>query len=188
MNDIYREHSKQATDAEMAAAWAIDALKAGRYSLGHALSRIADQAAKAAATPLPAALVNVQHRGATRDEQPARPAVDTSTPHLLAYVESVSARAEQVRTDGAAASARIPDLVGAAVTELFPAAQPADGLPAAGRCVAMATIDGVHGECRVPIYWKPGRVGDAATPAVRAGWRHVDPALDQDHEAKVPNA
>lgn len=138
------------TDAELAARWGAQALTEGRYELGAALARIAQQAARAqhgvAAVPM---------LGATRDEEPARPA------DLDTY------RAAQE-----------------AQTELFgTSANTTTGIAPTSRC---AFTQGVQ-MCDKVIWWQEGNIGDAEHPAMVAGWRHMDPELDQYH-APIPRS
>jgi hypothetical protein len=57
--------------------------------------------------------------------------------------------------------------------------------PESARCLAKVQRDGVADECRGVVYWLPGRVGDAVTPPATAGWRHVDPVVDEHHTPEV---
>lgn len=87
----------------------------------------------------------------------------------------------------------VPELASEAQTELFGAVRETDlETPPHGRCVALIETHGPGGErnrleCHEVIIWDHGHVGDASTPAVRAGWRHLDPAFDQHHNP-VPQA
>lgn len=175
MKTTIPELQNQATDAELAAAWAMEALRAGRYKLGAALSRIAVQAAAADARgPVMVPIV-----GATREEQARAGAQQDRHPEpwetmIRLYEDAVR---EQEQANIAAAQAEVTaaptEVAGAAVTELFPAVKE----PGA-RCAAMATfLDGVKSECRGGIYWTGGE---------GARWAHVDERVDQDHAAAPP--
>lgn len=67
----------------------------------------------------------------------------------------------------------------AAQTEVFPTSVP----DSPARCETLITAHGITEPCRQGIYWRTGRIGDASTPAQSAGWLHIDPALDADHNA-----
>jgi hypothetical protein len=154
-------HDNTATDSELLASWAIDAIGRGRLQLAEAIIRLANQARRVETATL------VPMAGQTRDEQPVRPylvpqPVDGPTGNGDADLK----RAE------------------AAATAIFGAVREQQlEVPESARCVAFVIDSGHETSCDHPIYWAHGHVGDLTGPAVSAGWFHVDPALDQHHAA-----
>lgn len=72
-----------------------------------------------------------------------------------------------------------------AQVDLFGPAEPARRLdaPETRKCIARTVRDGVNVECEGRIYWAVGRIGDARTLPVPAGWFHIHEHLDADHQA-----
>jgi hypothetical protein len=170
------------SDAEMAAEFAATALRDGRYALGKALASIAQQAA---AADHQRRTVNVPWAGMThRHEVPVR---DFYEPRTGPRVVHPVANGTGPTGDGDA------DLEAAAIgaqlerTAVMPAPDlsRAPIVPDSARCVARVTREGVVDECHGVAYWAPGQVGDSSTPATVAGWRHVDPAMDQHHTPEI---
>ena len=175
------------SDAEMAARWAAEALKAGRYELGRALANIAANAHRAETH---ARMREVPMVGQTRDE---RPAERTPTYEEVAAAPPVPVDAHDVpQMDDDAqmpvlseSTAVIPLRAEDAQTELFgqPVSPAPVGPPVGARCqYEIAHVRGnetLHEACSVPVWWDHG---DHQTPP---GWRHVNPAVDQHHHAYV---
>lgn len=171
-------HDGTATDSELLASWAIDAIGGGRLQLAEALIRLANQARRVETATL------VPMAGTTRDELPVRP---YAGPQLVRDIPP----AEQVHHivgfapdgptgNGDADIARAE----AAATAIFGAVREQHlDVPESARCVAFMIDSGHETTCDHPIYWAHGRVGDLSGPAVSAGWFHVDPAMDQHHAA-----
>lgn len=53
------------------------------------------------------------------------------------------------------------------------------------RCVFEVVKGNHYQPCHGAVYWIPGTVGDAGTPATQARWEHVDDELNTDHQAFV---
>lgn len=78
----------------------------------------------------------------------------------------------------------IPQRAADAQRDLFgdPAAT-AVTAPANGRCVFEVQRGGYLEPCHGVAYWDPNKADDQGRSA--PGWRHMDTALDQDHDAQV---
>jgi hypothetical protein len=170
------------TDAEVAAEFAAIALRGGRYALGKALASIAQQAA---AAETQRRMVNVPWAGTThRHEVPVRDFYEPRTgPRLVHPVANGSGPTGDGDADLEAAA--IGEQLARTAVINVPDLSPAPIVPDSARCVARVTREGVVDECHGVAYWAPGQVGDASTPATQAGWRHVDPAIDQHHTPEV---
>lgn len=193
------------TDAQIAADWAREALAEGRYELGAALANIARQAARVEARSGAARMVPLL--GTTRNESPAP--VSTVPAHLYDEIERSGAipRPEAVDEQGATfrraetavvalgptgnGNADVPGLgdAGEAQTELFGRVDEPDAnraLPSA-RCIAVIEQWGpdqssrTTSPCHAVVFWEPGQMGDENHPPITAGWRHLNPELDQHH-------
>jgi len=155
------------SDAEIAAQWSIDAVRAGRAELAEALLRIAAQAVRST-PPHPRAskvvpVVDVPFVGATRDETP-RPKLRVAT-----YGPTGNGDADLQRESADLAS-----------TAVMAAPNAIDR-----RC-SFQVVKGNHYQpCHGATYWIPGSIGDASTPATVGRWEHVDDELNQDHHAFV---
>lgn len=190
------------TDAQLAARWAAEALAEGRYELGAALANIASNANRAAYQAAHGARM-VPMLGQTRDERPVEPTplhdelAHTDPEALARHIEAARFRdagetavvATGPTGDGNAdvPDLAFPELAREAQTEIFGAVRETDlGTPPSGRCVAVIESYGPGGErntreCHEVIAWSHGYIGDASTPAQRAGWRHLNPAMDEHH-------
>lgn len=206
------EPEPEATDAEVAAGWAAQALAEGRYELGAALANIARNAARAERAAAHGARM-VPMLGRTRDERPTEPErtpihdevsgpITHSDPEALArHVQGATFRDGETAVLASVGptgngNADVPDLAfpelaREAQTEIFGRPRELDlETPPHGRCVAVIQTAGPAGmantaECHEVIIWNHGHVGDASTPAIRAGWHHLNPALDQHHAPVV---
>lgn len=158
-------------DSHLFRMWANQAIDLDRLDMASALLRLAIQARRMEAAGAQA--VSVPFVGATRPEAPARLRVVThnGADGSTAY--------EAVATMNSPSVMPIAD---AAATQIFgQVAERTLGVPEAHRCNASITFGNVEGSCAGVCYWQVGQVGDATTAAVQAGWRHLDPELDQDH-------
>jgi hypothetical protein len=169
-------HDDTATDSELLASWTVDAIGRGRLQLAEALLKLANQARRMESAAL------VRMAGQTRDEQPVRaysgPTLVRDVPQGEQEHRPVSFGHDGPTGNGDADLARAE----LAATAIFgKVAEQELGVPIGERCRAVDTSSG-H-ECHQAIWWAHGHVGDASTPAVRAGWRHVDPSWDSHHEA-----
>lgn len=169
------------TDAEVVAAWAAEALRDGRYNLGKALATIAQQAELAHQRARAGERVaNVPFVGHTRNEMPVRDFYDPRTsPRLVAINGAGPTGNGDADLESAAIGVQLEQTAVMRAPDLTPP------VPSTSRCVARVTRDGVADECYGVVYWAPGQVGDASTPATTAGWRHVDPAVDGEHTPEV---
>lgn len=194
------ESEERPTDAEVAAQWAAEALKDGRYELGAALANIAKMANRAEQANRAHDERTREHGmtrdaerarmvpmlGQTRDEQPrndlyaalARPVDEQAvvpTPAWDAAVAPPVAAAEPAREPAP------PAVAAEAATEIFGApTSPAYGGPVATKCGGEVIHDRgterFREACPSPVYWQAdGSNQDNGT------WRHVDPAYDSDH-------
>lgn len=170
------------TDAEMAAEFATLALRDGRYALGKALASLAQQAA---AAENGRRMVNVPWAGATRHEMPVRDFYDPRTGPRVVQPVPVNGSGPTGDGDADLEAAAIGDQLARTAVMSAPDLRPAAIVPDSARCVARVTREGVVDECHGVAYWAPGQVGDASTPATQAGWRHVDPAIDNHHTPEV---
>lgn len=175
------------TDAEVVAGYAAEALRDGRYALGQALAKIAIYAEQHEPRRRVDAAVHVPFAGPTRTEQPVRDFYDPRTAPRVVHPVVVNGGGPTGHGDA--------DLEAAAIgvhleqTAIMPRPDTYDPSPTlapdSARCVARVTRDGIVEECHVVAYWVHGHVGDADTPAKQAGWRHIDPAVDQHHTPEI---
>lgn len=140
------------TDAEIAAAWSIEATTAGRYELAEAALRIAIQAhrlTQAGTTAVPVPIF-----GATRDEQPRRP-----------YLRAAAPLADDK-----------------ASTQILPAAiAEAAEMPGIDRrCTEKILQGNVYAPCHGALYWVKPHQNEAGLQ-LQGYWRHLDTDLDNDH-------
>lgn len=171
-----RTPEPEATDSQLAAAWAAECLSAGRVELGLALARLAAQAQRVERSA--ANVRAVPLLGSTRDERPREAA-----PAPAAIFEQT--QAAYGAPDGPTGNGDA-DLAREAATQIFGTPQPAQlDAPETRRCVATVARDGVATECRGVLYWQHGTTGNDFHPAVPAAWRHVHGDLEQDHPAEV---
>lgn len=155
------------TDAEIAAEFSVQAVRAGRLELAEALLRVAMQAHRAERRP---DVVDVPFAGHTRHEAPRLRAAAPAGP----------------TGDGDADLRR-------EVTQLAPAATAVIPMPTGeqistnegSRCVAKMLKGNVYAECHGALMWMPATAGGPAAPFTEAHWAHVDRALEQDHQAQV---
>lgn len=163
MNPLHL-NDPQITDAEIAAQWSIDAVRAGRGELAEALLRIAAQAVRATPrAPQVVPVVDVPFVGATRDETP-RPKLRVAT-----YGPTGNGDADLQREAADLASTAVMQAPGTLDR----------------RCTFKILKGNVYAECHGACYWVHGTVGDASTPATVGRWEHVDDELNQDHHAYV---
>jgi hypothetical protein len=148
------------SDAEIAAQWSVDAVRAGRVELAEALMRIAAQAVRAARRT-----VDVPFAGHTRAEQPRNVVYTRDENGVPAIVDD---------------SAEVPGIAkqGAAVTAIMRAPSVRNSIPEGRRCeaeirYAESTIPGM---CDQGVWWNEG-IGR---------WLHVDGTLDENHYPHVP--
>lgn len=175
---------RRPTDAERVAGYAAEALGEGRYALGQVLAKIAMQADHQDRTRAEQRTVNVPFVGATRNEVPVRDFYEPRTaPRLVHPVTNGSGPTGDGDADLEAAA--IGDQLARTAVMPAPDLRPAPIAPDSARCVARVTRDGVVDECHGVVYWAPGQVGDASMPATAAGWRHVDPTVDEHHTPHV---
>lgn len=172
------------TDAEVAAQWAAEALRDGRYELGAALANIARNAnraeiatrahdARTAAHEQTAAAERarmVPMLGQTREETPRTPMWDAAAAQLPAELP-----------EPAPAPTSPPPAAVEAATEVFGRpTSPAFGGPAATKCAGEVIHDRgterFREACPSPVYWH----ADGSNPD-NGTWRHIDPAYDNDH-------
>lgn len=141
------------TDAELAAQWSAQALQEGRLELGLAIARIAVQAAR-----LEAGVTAVPMLGATRDEQPARPAEQVNPPTYQTAITNTVNRALYAVPTG-------PTGDGDADIER----EAVNTGPPPARCRARVERDGVNDVCGQAAFWSS------------TGWHHVDISIDHHH-------
>lgn len=171
------------SDSEVVAGWAAEALRDGRYNLGQVLAKIASQAEQHEIRQRAAErMAHVPLVGQTRHEAPARDFFDPrSNGTHLTVVNGIGPTGDgDLDLQQAAIGAQLEQTAVMARPEVSPAMP-----PESARCLAKVQRDGVADECRGVVYWLPGRVGDAVTPPATAGWRHVDPVVDEHHTPEV---
>lgn len=161
------EYTPHATDAERAGAWAIDALREGRYDLGEALARLAAQAARIAAQAIVASAPVPPVDGERHLQAVPNPtwqhAVDrfrANTPPNAQPVSATEAR------EYWPAEKNDPD-------QPMPSPIP----PPTRKCVVQVTRDGVPDLCGLIAYWS----------IETSEWRHVhgDDAAGAGHKPMV---
>lgn len=195
INPGYEPAPDTRTDAQIAADWAREALAEGRYELGAALANIARNAARVEARSGAARMVPML--GQTRDEQPAHlydeiersaaiPRPDAGDEQGARFQSAETAVVAMGPTGNG--NGDVPELAREAQTEIFGRVEPADVAPVPhGRCIAVIRQYGpdqnhaTDSECHAVIFWEPGQIGDANRAPITAGWRHLNPELDQHH-------
>lgn len=161
-------------DSHLFRMWANQAIDLDRLDMASALLRLAIQARRMEQTGAQA--VAVPFVGSTRPETPAR----------LRVVTHNGADGSTAYEAVATMTAPAPSLADAAATQIFgQVAERNLGVPEAHRCTAGIRFGSVEGVCAAVCYWQVGQIGDASHPAVQAGWKHLDPELDQDHEPVI---
>lgn len=179
------EYTPVASDGERAAAWAIEALREGRYDLGAALARIAAQAIRieqntahpiVATVPMPTpdtdgprhlqAVPNPTWQQAVDDWQANRP--DTPGPAVVPPV--VGYQVQEAREYWPADLAK-PEPIAPPMHKIAP--------PVTRKCVVQVTRDGIPDVCGLIAYWS---VEDER-------WHHVhgDDAAGAGHVPIVPD-
>lgn len=166
------------TDSERLAGWAIIATQEHRLELAESLLRLALQARRVEAhealqavhRPADPRIVEVPFIGSTRPEEarPPRLRVATYGPTGNGDADLKRETAELAESAAAALNA----------TQVMQGPSTVDR-----RCVEQVLKGNVYKLCHGAIWWRPGGVGDASSPATLAQWVHVDEALDADHRA-----
>lgn len=186
------------TDAEVAAQWAAEALRDGRYELGAALANIARNANRAEqanrahddrtrAHEQRAAAERarmVPMLGQTREEAPIRtPLWDAAAqrPAELHYDGQGTPVTPPVEPVSPPPAPTPPPAAAEAATEIFGApTSPAYGGPSAHKCAGEIIHDRgterFREPCPSPVYW----VADGSNQD-NGTWRHVDERYDNDH-------
>jgi hypothetical protein len=169
--------SYRPTDAEVVAGWASDALRDGRYHLGHILAKIATQAQQHEARVRAAErAVNVPLIGQTREERPVRDFYDPRPNGHLTVINGHGPTGHGAQDLAATEVAVIAEQLQASAGQTAVFARP-DTLadvpspPNSRRCKAPVLRDGITDECHAVAYWSNDR----------NDWVHVDGSIDATH-------